>query len=110
ERRESVRGIAAGEEELEAVREERVCIVHARQRADFGRIRIYERRVEEGVLGELLEQLDLQLAGAVARLEADAVLRAQLAQIRDVTRSREVDSARHVLRDRVDDTDARERL
>ena len=44
------------------------------------------------MLGGLLEDLDLQLAGAVVRLDRDAELRADRAQVRDVAQARAVDA------------------
>ena len=86
-----------------------ILVVGARQRAHFGRICVHESRIQEAVFGEFLEQLDLQFAGAVARLERDARLRAQLAQIGHVARPGHVES-RHVLGHRFDDRDAPEGL
>ena len=79
ELREAVGDLAPGHEELEAVGEEGILVVGARQRAHLGRIGVHKGGIHEGVLGELLEELDLQLAGAISRLERDAVLRALLA-------------------------------
>ena len=76
---ETVGQLAAGNEKLEAIGEERIRIVGARQRADFGGIGVHERRVHEHVFGELLEELDLKFARTVTRLELDPACSAQLA-------------------------------
>src|SRR5581483_8342339 len=59
--REAVGNLAAADEELEAVGQERVGIIRTRQGRHFGRVGVHESRVHEGVLGGLLENLDLQL-------------------------------------------------
>ena len=107
--REAIGEFAPADEELEAVGQERVAIGGARQRRDLGRVRMDEGRVEQRVLAGLLEDLDLQLAGAIAGLERDAEARASLAQVGHVAQPRGVE-ARIVLEDHAGDGHATERL
>ena len=53
---EAVGDLAAADEELEAIGDERVRVVASRQRRDLGRIRVDERRLQQPVLGGLLER------------------------------------------------------
>ena len=89
---EAVGDLAAGQEELEAIGEERIGIVGARQRRDFRRIGVHEGGVHEGVLGGLLEDLDLQLARAVVRIHGDAELLAHRAQVGHIAQRQRIDA------------------
>ena len=106
---EAVGELAATHEELEAVGDERIGVVAARERRHLGRVGADERGLHQARLGRLLEDLDLQLAGTVAHAGLDAELLAHAAQVLDVAQARTVD-ARVEVDDEVLDRDAAERL
>ena len=109
ELRETVGELASADEELEAVGDERIAVVASREWRDLGRVRIHEGRLQQAVLGGVLEDLDLQLAGAILWTRIDAESCAYLAEVRDVTQLRAVDAGIEV-HDQVLDRDAPECL
>src|SRR5215469_7631183 len=88
---EAVGDLAAGEEELEAVGDERIGIVRPRQRRHLGRITVHEGRIQQRALGGLLEQRNLQAARAVLALEADTELLAAFAQVGYIAQRQRID-------------------
>src|SRR3546814_11707987 len=90
ELREPVRHLLAADEQLEAVGDARLGVRFARQRRDLDRIVGDEGRLDEAVLDRPLDDLQQQLAPAMARLhlaaQAPAVLGQRLA-VRSAERS-----------------------
>src|SRR6185312_16469165 len=106
---EAIGQLAPGEEELETIGEERVRVIGAGERRDLRWIRVHERRVDQSVLGGLLEDLDLQLPGTVVRLHGYGEPLAELAQVPGIAQRQRVE-IRIVLEDGLLHRDAPEGL
>ena len=95
--REPVRELAPVDEELEAIGHERIRVAPPRERRHFGRIRMDEGRLQQAALAGLLEDRELERAGAVVLGRLDAERRAGLAEVatrRAGARDRDRDSPR----------------
>src|SRR5690606_3840963 len=68
-----VRDLAPADEKLEAIGQERIAVGAPRERRHFSGIVRDEYGAAQLRLYELLEQLELQLAGAVLRMNLDAM-------------------------------------
>src|SRR5580704_19013955 len=66
---EAVGEFAAREKELKAIGDEGILVIAARQRRHLHGVGIYKGGIQQRLLDGLLENLDLQLAGAVAIAE-----------------------------------------
>src|SRR6185503_14563423 len=80
-----------GDEELQAVRQERIRIPPPRQRRDFRRIGMDEGRLRETRLAGLLEDRELQDAWPVAFTRLDADLRASRGEVVAIPQPRRVE-------------------
>ena len=76
----TVRDFSSGDKQLKTIGDERVRIILARQRRNFGRVLRNECRFAEFMLARYVEYLSLQLAGSVIVLHRDAELFANLAR------------------------------
>src|SRR5690606_9629740 len=99
----------SADEQLEAIGQERIGIVASCERRNLGGIGIDKRRRNDSMLRRLFEDLDLQLASAVALAVRDPQPIAVRAQVSDVSQLRPLDTGIEV-HDEILDGHSAERL